>query len=371
MELEDALFTELEFRAGFILQEAAQLARHARRATISAADVALAQRSLSGGRPRGPWQQAPGSAAARLILSAGPLRVTPLGAAALLGGGEGGSDTAALAGSREAAATLAAVTSALSASLRSGSAEEFSALLAGLAGQHGEQLVRLMPAVVSSLRAALEGLLLAPALSAGGGGGGGGGTPDARQLHCLLHIIAGVAAQRGLPVEDCSGELLALLGSLLLHREGGGGGETAEAAAAGQQLRELAAEAFVDFVERVAVQWPQVTEQACALLLDAAAGAALAGGEGGAPPTVAISAPATLMGALAALARLPAVPPAQRPLLQRLLAMLEAHWEEAGGGGACGAGLGNGGGALGSWDGAARRVCARAQRRHFGGGEPL
>jgi hypothetical protein len=264
------------------------------------------------------------------------------------------------------------VTAALGAALASGSAEEFSGLLSGLAGQHGLQLARLMPAVVSSLRAALEGLLLAPALA--GGGGGGGGAPDARQLHCLLHIVAGVTAHRGLPVEDCSGELLALLASLLLHRDGGAAGEAADAAARGQQLRELAADVFADFVERVAVQWPQVTEQAVALLLDAAVDAAIVreeapGGSGGGKSAqrlrVTVSAPALLLGALAALARFPALPPAQRPLLQRLLATLEAHWEETAGGGACGAGLG-GGAALSSWEDAARRMCARAQRRHFG-----
>ena len=273
--MDDYLATELEFRASYILQEAALLARHARRSTVSAADVALAHLSLCGGHGGGgAWSQHPGSAGARLLLSAGAVRTAPLGAAALLGGAEGeGGGAAALAGSREAAATLAAVTAALGAALASGSAEEFSGLLSGLAGQHGLQLARLMPAVVSSLRAALEGLLLAPALA--GGGGGGGGAPDARQLHCLLHIVAGVTAHRGLPVEDCSGELLALLASLLLHRDGGAAGEAADAAARGQQLRELAADVFADFVERVAVQWPQVTEQAVALLLDAAVDAAI------------------------------------------------------------------------------------------------
>ena len=327
---------ELEYRARYVAQEAWSFARAAKRSNITASDVTLAARGA--GCVATPitaaWSQLPESAAARLILSEGCVRAHAVPPSALLAGG-GGAGASGVE-NRAAAAALAAVVAGLQSAAGEGENEgaEGGAALASLGATlralEPSQARRLLPSVVAELRSVLERVILDD--SAHGG--------SVRALR-VLRVVQLLAEDEALPVEACPGELLSLATSAVLSSGGGGsassssssssssgGGGVSSAAAdapadaAMLRVRDFAARVLAAVTLRVSRSWPDATDQVVGVLADALAAATPGGTQ-----AAAVTEPAAIIGAAAALKRI--TPSAGlADTVGQLLVRLLAQWAD-------------------------------------------
>jgi hypothetical protein len=339
----DVIREELEYRARTLAQEAWSFARAARRSVITASDVALAARgaacaALASADAPTPWSQHAESAAARLILSEGVVRSQTVPPSALLSGGGGAGATRGI-GSRSAAAALAAVVANLHAAAMGDQAngqdaEEGGAALLALraslrALESGEER-RVLPAIVTELRSVLERAILDDSLP--------GGSSRALRVLRVTHMLIDDAT---MPIEVCAGEFLALAASAVLSAGGsarlrwGEGaaeadrGDIADAPAdmALLRTREFAARVLFALTSRLALSYPDVTDQVAGVLIDAIATACRTGPAAGNAGGLEVYEPATVIGAAAAIKRL-APSAAVIDVAGRLLARLLVRWAD-------------------------------------------
>jgi hypothetical protein len=322
---------ELEYRARYVAQEAWSFARAAKRSIITASDVTLAARGAgcAAAPLTAPWSQLPESAAARLILSEGCVRAHAVPPSELIAGG-GGAGASGVE-NRAAAAALASVVAGLQSAAGEGENEgaEGGAALASLGATlralEPSQARRLLPSVVAELRSVLERVILDDSAHHGG---------SARALR-VLRVVQLLAEDDALPVEACPGEMLALATSAVLTSGGGGGASSsggggggvsssaadAPADAAMLRVRDFAARVLAAVTLRVSRSWPDATDQVVGVLADALAAATPGGTQ------AAVTAPAAIIGAAAALKRI--TPSAQMAdTVGQLLVRLLARWAD-------------------------------------------
>jgi hypothetical protein len=374
----DEVYPELEYRGRFLVQEAWRLAQRAHRPALLPCDLESAWRTFSSDPPAQVWSQHPGSSTCRLVHVPGALRPTPLSLTSLAApeGGSGASGAlgvgTALVDSRAMAARLAEVTLVLRAALEGTGTGGIDELVAQLGSQ--DSATRLLPAVAAALKASVEATLL--------GGSTEGLAPAAAtaaalpRLQRVLLVLVGLL-RSALPIAACAGEFLGLAATLAIH---GARPPAPAPAAADIAFRESAAATLAGYAAHFSVVWPEVAAQTSGLLLDAAAEAALGDAQQGsgsgasssaasasasatAPSAAQISAPDTLLGALASLCELRLLSQAHARVLERLLSALEARWAGDGGSDA-GSALGREAEGL-TWDLALRRVASRLRRTHL------